>query len=168
MIHIGTVVKVPAGSTSGIYFFMLNCTDQEYQAWWPGTHLAWHTIIERPGKLGNLVYFDEYVGRRRFKFQAIVTEIVPGQKIVWQLKKIVRLPAWLRLEFTDHLEGTEIKHTLEVGFQVIGRVINPWLRLYFNADFAKELDEHARTEFPMLVSMLASQGKPENQGAGVE
>ena len=94
--------------------------------------------------------------------------MVSGQKIVWQLKKIVRLPAWLRLEFTDHLEGTEIKHTLEVGFQVIGRVIDPLLRLYFNADFAKELDEHARAEFPMLVSMLASQGEPENQGAGVE
>lgn len=166
MIQHKTVVEVQAGQSDEFYTFMLNCTDDQYQAWWPGTHLAWHTIAEHPGKIGSRVYFDEYVGKRRLKFEAIITELVPGQKIVWQLKKWVPLPAWLTLEFADSLNGIKVTHTLAIGFQGIGRLLDPVLRLYFSPGYANDLDEHARTEFPKLASMLADKREREHLTAG--
>jgi hypothetical protein len=168
MLQHKTVVDVLAGQSNEFYTFMLNCTDDQYQAWWPGTHLAWHTHTDRPGKIGSVVYFDEYVGKRRLKFEAIITEIVKDQKIVWQLEKWVPLPAWLILEFADSPNGIKVTHTLAIGFQGIGRLLDPVLRLYFTPGYAKDLDEHARTEFPRLASMLADKHAREHLAAGVK
>ena len=163
-----TVVEVQAGSCHEFYTFMLNCNDDQYQAWWPGTHLTWHTIIDRPGKIGSVIYFDEFVGKRRLKFEAVVKEIVPDQKIVWQLKKWIPLPAWLILEFADSPNGIKVTHTLAIGFQGIGRALDPVLRLYFTPGYAEDLDEHARTEFPKLADLLAGKHGRNQQAAGVQ
>ena len=168
MIQHTTVVEVPTGACRQFYTFMLTCTDEQYQAWWPGTHLAWHTRVDRPGKLGNVVYFDEYVGQHRLKLEAVVKEIVPDRKIVWQLKKWALLPAWLILEFADTPDGIKVTHTLAIGFQGIGRALDLLLRLYFSAGYAKDLDEHARTEFPKLASMLSRIQENQPHTAGVK
>lgn len=168
MLQHKTVVDVQSGQSGEFYTFMLNCTNDQYQAWWPGTHLAWHTIVDRPRKIGSVVYFDEYVGKRRLKFEAIITELVPDQKIVWQLKKWVPLPAWIILEFKDSLNRIEITHTLSIGFQGFGRLLDLVLRLFFTPGYAKDLDEHARTEFPRLASMLADEHEREHLTAGVK
>jgi len=168
MIQYKTVVDVQAGQRDGFYTFMMNCTNAQYQAWWPGTHLAWHTLTDSPGKLGSVVYFDEYVGKRRLKFEAIVTEIVPDQKIVWQLKKRIPLPAWIILEFADSPNGIKVTHTLAIGFQGFGRLLDPVLRLYFTPSYANDLEQHARTEFPKLGAMLAGKREGEHQTAGVK
>ena len=94
-----TEVSVKGVSGQDVADFMLNCTDEDYQRWWKGTHLAFHTIKRYPDHLGNLVCFDEYVGERRLKFRGVITENIPGKKLVWQMKKIVRLPGWLALDF---------------------------------------------------------------------
>ncbi len=65
MIVMRTEVEVKGVSGRSIHDFMLNCTDEDYQAWWPRTHRAFHTMRRFSDDLGNLVYFDEYVGRRR-------------------------------------------------------------------------------------------------------
>jgi hypothetical protein len=137
--------------------FMLHCTDEEYQAWWPGTHLAFHTVERRPGNVGNVVYMDEFVGKRRVRMKGIVTEVVPGKKLVWQFKKALRLPAHLILEADDEESGVTITHTLQVGFRGIGRILDPFFRLYFSNAFEGAMDEHARTEFPMLREVLGNQ-----------
>lgn len=154
MITIQSKVHIADISGADIFDFMLNCTDQRYQAWWPGTHLAFHTVERRPGDVGNIVYMDEYVGQRRIKMQGVVAEVVPGKKIVWQFKQLVRLPAWLILEADERDGGVMLTHTLQAGFKGIGSVLDPLLRLYFSDGFARAMDEHAQAEFPMLGEML--------------
>jgi len=154
VITIQSKVRVADVSGADLLDFMLNCTDRQYQAWWPGTHLAFHTVKRRPGDVGNIVYMDEYVGPRRLKMQGVVTEVVPGKKIVWQFKQIIRLPARLILEAADDDAGVMLTHTLQAGFKGIGSILDPLLRLYFSDGFAHAMDEHAQAEFPMLGDML--------------
>ena len=155
MLKIVTEVVVGDVSRREMYDFMLYCTDEDYQAWWPDMHLAFHTIKRRPNDLGNLVYFDEYIGSRRLRFHAVVTELEEDSRIIWQMKMGFRLPAWLSFELEEHPAGVMVRHTLLAGFSGLGRILDPLLKLYLSASFAQELDEHARTEFPMLAALLA-------------
>jgi len=155
MITMKTEVNVKGISGKEISDFMLNCTDQDYQKWWHGTHLAFHTIKRCPNDVGNLVYFDEYVGGYRLRFKAVVTEIISGKKLVWQMKKIVKLPAWLALDFVDNKDSVNIVHTLSIGFGWAGRFLDPILRVYFSAKFQRELESHAQVEFHKLAGMLS-------------
>jgi hypothetical protein len=98
---------------------------------------------------------DEYVGKRRVRMLGIVVQVGPGQKIVWQLRKGVRLPAWLTLELADRDGGVDLRHTITAGFGGVGQVLDPLLRRYFSAEFATAMDEHARTELPLLRDHLA-------------
>lgn len=154
MIELQSQVHVAGASGADVLNFMLACTDEQYQAWWPGMHLAFHTLTRRPGDVGNTVIMDEIVGPRRIKLHGIVTQVMPGKKIVWQFKQIIRLPARLILEAADDNEGVMLTHTLQAGFKGIGSILDPLLRLYFSDEFARAMDEHARTEFPMLGELL--------------
>ena len=154
MITLQSKVDVDGISAEALSDFMLNCTDADYQRWWPGTHLAFHTIKRFPGYIGNRVRFDEYVGRRRLKFDAVVTVAEPGRRIVWQMKWLFRLPAWLILEFEPRPGGVRLIHTLQAGYAGIGRILDPLLRLYLSHQFERELDRHAHAEFPKLGDLL--------------
>ena len=160
MLTIQTKVTVKQITGQEIINFMLNCTDTDYAAWWPGTHLAFHTIEQYPGNLGNVVYLDEYVGKYRLKFKGLVTEVIPSKKIAWQMIKGVKLPAWLVLEFEDQPGCVRVVHTLKVGFGGLGRIFDPVLRLYFSDPFIAELDKHAKIEFPMLGELLTAPKSP--------
>jgi hypothetical protein len=155
MIALTTEVRVKGISGSAVFDFMLQCTDEQYQQWWPGTHCAFHTIRRLPGNVGNHVYFDEYVGKRRLKFEGIVVKSIPGKEIVWQMKKILRVPAWLGLEFSDNHEGVTIVHTLMMGFSGPGSVCDPLLGLFCSKRFEKDLEEHAHSEFTKLAEILS-------------
>ena len=154
MIILKTEVNVNNITGKQVYDFMLNSTDNDYQRWWPGTHIAFRTIKRYAGNIGNLVYFDEYVGERRLKFNAIVTEAISGKKITWQMDKVIKLPGWLALEFEDIENGVRIIHTLSLGYKGIGKIFDKVLELYLSKKFQMDLDEHAKTEFPMLAKML--------------
>jgi hypothetical protein len=97
---------------------------------------------------------DEYVGTRRLRMRGIVVEALPRKRLVWQLVKATRLPAWLELELTDYEGGVAITHTTSAGFRGAGRILDPLVRLYFSKQFARELDEHVKTEFPLLRDRL--------------
>ena len=43
MISIRSRVRVTGAAGPEIIGFMLACSDETYQQWWPGTHLAFHT-----------------------------------------------------------------------------------------------------------------------------
>lgn len=139
---------------SQITDFLLNCTDPSYQAWWPGTHLHFHTLKRYPHDLGNLVYMDEFVGNRRIQMAGIVTEALPGKRITWQLEKGILLPVWLTVELADDPAGLTLTHIIRAGFNGLGRVFDFVFRLYFTAEFERAMDEHAQTEFPKLRELL--------------
>ena len=155
MIELRTEVDVAGISGKNVAEFMLQCTDETYQNWWPGTHLAFHTTERFPGDVGNRVVFDEFVGNRKLKFAGVVTEYIPGKTVAWQMRKIVRLPAWLVLEFEDNDTGVVITHTIKAGFEGIGRLLDPFLRFFLNEGFENDLAEHAHIEFTELAKILA-------------
>jgi hypothetical protein len=154
MITLRTQLEISGVTGIEITNFFLNCTDAEYQRWWPGVHLSFHTIKRTPGDVGNLVVMDEFIGNRRVRAKGLVTEVESGKRLVWQLRKVIRLPVWLTLECVERGGTLQLTHTVEAGFNGIGRVFDPLLRLYFSRRFAKALDEHVRTEFPKLRDML--------------
>jgi len=48
----------------------------------------------------------------------------------------IRLPAFGTLELHDSPDGIRLKHELKIGFSGFGRIIDPWIRLYFTKSFA--------------------------------
>ncbi len=61
--------------------FLLDCGDDSYQAWWPGTHLELHVLEHGSGDdhVGDVVLMDEYVGSRRVRMVGEVIEAVAGE-----------------------------------------------------------------------------------------
>jgi hypothetical protein len=154
MITIQSTTHVQGITAREIVDFLLNCNDREYQAWWPGTHLAFHTVKRRCNNLGNLVYMDEWIGRWRVRTMAVLIQIGPGNRLVWQLRKLIPLPVTLSLELTDDSAGVTILHTIRAGFKGIGRIIDPLVCAFLPNDFANAMHEHVQTEFFMLAKLL--------------
>lgn len=154
MITFETKVHVGGLVAYRIYRFFLRPGNTVYQANWPGTHLRLHMLRRAPGEVGSVVYMDEYVGERRVRVKALVTEAVPGRRLVLQAKKLVRLPVRLVMEFADVEGGVDVIHRLEVGYGGLGIVLDPFLRLVFSHGFARDLDAHVKSEFPRLGELL--------------
>jgi hypothetical protein len=155
MLTIQSTTHVAHTNGYQIYEFLLNPTDGDYQRWWPGTHLALHTIRRAPNHIGAVVYMDEFVGNRRVKMLGVVTEATSGKRITWQFKKIILLPVRLSLDFSDSHNGVVVTHTIRAGFSGLGTLLDPIVRFCFSADFRKSMDEHVKIEFAKLGEMLA-------------
>jgi hypothetical protein len=137
--------------------FLLDCGDEAYQAWWPGTHLELHVLKHGPGDdhVGDVVLMDEYVGSRRVRMAGEVIEAVPGARIVWQFRPYrLRLPVRLTLALSDEERGVRLRHTITAGWSGRGRVLDPLWRLYFSRSFAGAMDRHVHTEFPLMRDLL--------------
>ncbi len=156
MITIQSKVHVDGIGREPLFDFLLNPNDHDYQRWWPGTHLEYHILRQCPGHIGDVIYMDEYVGKRRLRMKAIVTQADLDRGITWHMVKWFRLPAWLCIEMEEDADGVLLTHTLKAGFNGIGRLLDSLLRIYFSDGFAQAMDEHARTEFPRLGEMLLS------------
>jgi hypothetical protein len=154
MLTIRSEVVVAGISGRQITNFLLDCSDQRYQRWWPGTHLQLHTTGLGHRHVGDAVFIDEYVGTRRIRMSGVVVQATPGKKIVWQFRKGVRLPVYLTLELTDCDGGVLVRHTITAGYRGIGRVLDALLRCYFSPAFAAEMDQHVHTEFALLRNRL--------------
>lgn len=156
MLTLASAMTVPGLTGRELTDFMLDCDDERYQAWWPGTHRQLHVIEPGPGgHVGDLVWMDELVGRRHLRMRAEVVDAVPGERIVWQLLPWrLRLPVRLTLTLRDTPDGLALTHAITAGWAGRGRVLDPLWRLYFTRSFAAEMDRHARTEFPRLRDVL--------------
>ena len=108
---------------------------------------------------GDVVYMDEYIGTsRRLTFSAVVTTASRPNKIVWQMKKAgVRLPAFVTLELADSPQGVCLRHELKIGYAGLGRVIDPFIRLYFSRTFQAALTAHCNIEWAKLAEYLNPQ-----------
>jgi hypothetical protein len=154
MLTLQTSLRVDGISASEIWEFLANPTDDAYRRWWPGTHYRFHRLERHADHLGDVIYMDEYVGTRRLRMKAIVVEALPRKRLAWQLVKVVKLPARLELALTDYEGGVSITHTTSAGFRGAGRILDPLVRLYLSKRFARALDEHVKTEFPLLRDRL--------------
>ena len=137
--------------------FLVECGDDRYQAWWPGTHLQLHVLKHGSGDdhVGDVVLMDEYIGSRRVRMVGEVIEAVAGKRIVWQFRPAgLRLPVRLTLALSDVGRGVRLRHTITAGWPGRGRVLDPLWRLYFSRSFAGAMDRHVRTEFPLMRDLL--------------
>jgi len=164
MLTLQTKTRVDGIAGAEIFDFLANPDDESYRAWWPGVHLQFHTVERGDDHVGDVHYVDEYVGKRRLRGSAIVTEAVPGERLVWQVMRGIRLPARLELEFSDYAGGVAITHTVRAGFRGAGRVLDPLLKVFLSRRFADDLDEHVRTEFPLLRDLLRQRGPAAGDG----
>ena len=154
MLTLRTKLRVDRITGKQIFDFLANPNDQAYQQWWPGTHLQLHPLKRAEGHVGDVIYMDEYIGERRVRMKAVVVEVVPEHKLVWQLRKLIKLPVRLALDLRDDESGVAITHTIEAGFKGPGRLLDPLIRLYFSRKFAAAMDDHVKTEFPLLRDRL--------------
>jgi len=154
MVVLQTRVPVEGITGEHVTDFFINCTDSDYQGWWEGTHLQFHTVNRTADIIGSLVYFDEYVGRHRLKFKGRITEYAAGKRIEYRMAKGLSLPAWLVLEFQNRPGGVDIVHTVKAGYQGMGRILDPLIRLHLSDAFEKALNEHAHAEFSRLGDLL--------------
>lgn len=154
MIALQTTTHVLGLRGQEIYDFLTHPDDRSYQRWWLGTHLQLHLVGGGDGGVGSEIHMDEYIGRHRVRMNAVVTEAVPGRRLVMRMKKLVRLPATLTLEFDDEAGGVRIVHTLRAGYAGPGCVLDPLLRLYFTPAFERAMDAHVHTEFAKLRVLL--------------
>jgi hypothetical protein len=150
-------LSVSGAKAEQFYDFMINPDSRRYREWWAEEHLEFR-IVKRGSKeyLGDEVYYDEYLGgKRRLAFFAVVTAAIRPNKIIWQMKKAgTRLPAYLDLELHDSPEGIQIRHELRIGYPGIGRIFDPFIRIYFNKSFRAALEEHCRIEWLKLAEYL--------------
>ena len=129
MLILQTSLRVEGISASEIFEFLADPTDEAYRQWWPGVHLQLHPLERHPDHVGDVIYMDEYVGARRLRMKGVVIDALPGRRLVWQLKKVIRLPARVELELRDHDAGVAITHTTRAGFRAAGRLLDPLFRL---------------------------------------
>jgi hypothetical protein len=153
-------VTVPNATAEQFYDFMIESCDQRYSEWWPGEHLHFHIIKNnRSNHLGDTVFMDEYLGKEHhLTFFALVRIANRPNKILWQMKKLrIRLPAFVEIEWNDSDDGVEVKHELRLGFSGIGKILDPFIRLYFNQSFQQALRDHCEIEWFRLAEYLKSQ-----------
>ena len=160
LIYHTTQIVVLNAKAEQFYDFMINPDNDRYREWFPNEHLAFY--ITKPGAinhLGDEVFYDEYLGStRRLKFFADVITANRPTSAAWQMKLMrLRLPAVLSLELTDTPNGLQIDHELSIGFNGIGKVFDPIIRLYFTKSFSDALSKHCLEEWPRLGKYLTNQ-----------
>jgi len=135
--------------------FMINCSFDDYQKWWPGTHLELRYIKTFPDKIGNVVYFDEYVGKNRLQITTIVEKYMPGKKILWRVVEGETIQAWMTLEGVDDEEGVTLSHVFKASSTGTSGVLDTSFTQKFTPEMRRDLHDHAVTEFNMLPIFLA-------------
>ncbi len=156
MIQLESMVQVEDGDGHAIYDFLMNPNDADYRRWWPGTHLAYHTLDGKPASVGSRLLMDEYIGRRRLRMTAEVVAAEPGRSIVWQMVQVVRLPVWVRFRLDPVARGVRVTHTIEAGYRGRAAVLDGMLRIILDDTFVDDMDAHVCTEFPRLHRLLAA------------
>jgi len=151
---------VPNATAQQFYNFMIDPCDERYSGWWPGEHLQFHIVKHGDeNHLGDTVFMDEYLGKnRRLTFHAVVITANAPNKIEWQMKKAgIRLPAVVELSLADSSDGVLLKHELRIGYSGIGRIFDPFIKLYFNKSYQNALlDEHCKIEWFKLAEYLST------------
>ena len=149
---------VPNVRAEQFYDFMINPSDDRYSEWWPGEHLQFHIVKNGDeNHLGDILYMDEYLGENhRLTFHAVAITTNRPNKIEWQMIKFgFKLPAIVKLEFTNTNDGINLKHELRIGYTGFLQIIDPIIKLYFNKSFQNALEEHCKIEWFKLADYLA-------------
>ena len=171
MITLETRVHIEGLRATTVFEFLLNATDRDYQAWWPGVHLRCRMLKRCPDHVGSVVYFDQFIGDYRVRHTEVIVEAVPCRRILSQVTKgPIRLPVRIVFELEDDDAGVTITHTIRAGFTGLLRVLDPAFRLHFSERFAAAMDEHIKGECRLLRNLSSPPtvaAKVSNDKAGI-
>ena len=102
---------------------------------------------------------DEYIGERRVRMEGVVVEVVPERRLVWKLRKLIKLPVRLALGLTEDESGVAITHTIEAGFTGPARLLDPLIRLHVSSIGPRAVTSRTRSRAAhrvRLAGMLCS------------
>jgi hypothetical protein len=138
--------------------FMLDPPPNIYSNWLPDEHHKFH-VVKRNSQspIGDLIYYDQRIGGKyRLNFYATVRVANRTNHIVYQMNKFgINLPGYLDLEFQDNPEGLSLKEEIRIGFNGFGRILDPFIAIFFSKSFFKEMDGHHKREWANLADILA-------------
>jgi len=154
MITLSTTIEIKGKSPQQIYDWMLDLDDGKYKRW-HREHLEWKTLKRTPDVVGTEVFFDEWIGRLRFRFRGKIAEAIPDRLLKYELK--YPIPAYFSIELEPQQSGTRVIHTVGFGYRgLAGRLLDVAFRItpvfwYFK----REMDRHAREEFTNLKDVAS-------------
>ncbi|MDL2300281.1 hypothetical protein LJC01_01405 [Clostridiaceae bacterium OttesenSCG-928-D20] len=141
--------------------FMLNPIPEIYKHWLPEEHHEFY-IVKRgeSSPVGDLVFYDQHISKaHRLKFHAIVRIAENERKIVYQMRKFgINLPGYLDLEFHNAEGCLLLREEIRIGFNGIGKILDPIIRLFFNKSFFTAMNSHHKREWSCLAELLAGEG----------
>jgi len=149
--------KLPNAKAGDFFNFMINPPPDVYADWLPDEHYEFHLIKKGKNEpVGNFFYFDQNIGKKyRMKFHATMITAERPNKVVFKMQKFgVSLPGFLELEFDDMTDGLELTERIRIGFNGIGRVLDPFIRIVYNKRFFEEMDDHHKREWQSLSDIL--------------
>jgi len=149
--------KLSNAKANEFFDFMVNPPAEIYKNWLPKEHFKFLVVKQsNESPINDLVYYDQSIGNKyRLKFHAIIRIVDKPNNIVFQMRKFgINLPGFLELNFTDTSEELILTETLRIGFNGIGKVCDPFIKIYFNKDFFREMNDHHKREWKNLVEVL--------------
>ena len=149
--------NLPGASAQQFYAFMINPLPEVYANWLPGEHHEFHIVKHsKTTPVNDLIYFDQYISpKHRLKFYATIKIANKPNRVVFQMRKYcINIPGYLELEFCDISGGLMLAETIRIGFEGIGKVLDPFIRMVFNKSFFEALDGHHKREWANLADIL--------------
>lgn len=139
------------------YAFMINPIPEIYRHWLPEEHHKFYVVKHgRQTPIGDLVYYDQHISKsHRLNFYAIIRVAKNTNKIVFQMRKFgINLPAYLDLEFHDTTSHLFLKEEIRIGFDGIGKILDPVIKMFFNKSFFNAMNSHHKREWSCLADIM--------------
>ena len=149
--------KLPNAKAIEFFNFMINPPAEVYKNWLPDEHFEFHIVKHsNESPINDLVYYDQSIGNKyRLRFYALIRVANEPSRIVFQMRKFgINLPGFLELDFIDTSEGLILTETLRIGFKGIGKICDPFIKIYFNKGFFREMNEHHKREWQNLADII--------------
>jgi hypothetical protein len=148
---------LPSANATQFFEFMINATPEIYEHWLRDEHHKFHVVKRsKTTPVGDILFFDQHISpKHRLKFYAITKIADKPGRVMFQMRKYsLNIPGFLELQFTDTSDGLSLVEILRIGFNGIGKVLDPFIRIVFNQSFFQALDEHHKREWSNLAEVL--------------
>jgi hypothetical protein len=151
-------LSVPNAKAEEFYDFMINPDPALFHRWLPEEHHAFHIVKRSPTTpLGDLVYYDEILGSRKYRlaFYATISEVFTPNKVVFRMRKFgVNLPAYLDLEFVQDGEALKVRHEVRIENDGLWKAATPIVQLVCTPGFWEALQGHCDREWIALRDVM--------------
>jgi len=152
--------NLPGANAEQFYEFMINPPPEVYAHWLPNEHHVFHVVkYSKTTPVGDLIFFDQHISpKHRLKFFTVTKTANKPSRVVYQMRKFgVNIPGYLELEFCDASDGLLLIETIRIGYNSIGKALDPFIRMVFNKSFFEALDGHHKREWADLAKVLSKQ-----------